>query len=1273
MATAGYEGGIGGKFRRRPHRRAAATPYDRPPAVARGLRGRTEEAGRNGWLSKLVDPASRFIASSASRIFSSVFGKRLAALPEAPEGNHLSSQEVPEVACTLQNRSSKLLENRRNDEVEQTNNPDIGGISELEELLKQKTFTRVEFDYLTQLLHSRTFDPDMSKPTTNKEEKEETVVSAQDNGVGGSKSLQDCSTPSKSLIARKLIPEDEAASPAELAKAYMGSRSSKVPSSALSLRSQVFHGDKNMPSNSLCISKPFDLSVMPKSVVRFSETPDLPENGFMTPKPRGRSAIYRMSCSPYFKVHPTANMKGAGPSNNVSHGPSSSHQALASTLHSGGRQVLKRGISALDSDFGSVGPIRRIRQKSNMISLTKDIHSRLPGNLLPSPSTPLDNGFIQGSASMQKTVGLDDQKHDNIDLQISEKGDNRKAYENIALTPLQSIETARKILQQLDKLVPSPKERSSGANTFSRDESPSKLTHISLRGRVFENMKDIDSSKSLNEEDHDNLDAVSDSPLLDIRNTPQKQVKVEENSPIKSSVSGVKSASESNSADDAVVHVADSMHGDSSAHVRISDSAAFPSQKNLAFKSIAPEDSLELDDDNNNKDTSGPVNTIDDNVEAKILKHEDVTSESATAKRFLIYSSKHIPSPSSISTGEADMKGSVKPVVSEKSTGFAFPVAPAPSTHSQPPPKPAMPSLLLHRSSYQKEQTDAPFSFGSKDESTITFSSIVSTTGFSETAGMKISVSNDSSAIVDDNSKLNRSGEMQQGGDLIKSAGTAVSSGISTSRTPAMFAFGASTAPSLSNGSLHSSSNSSFSTSPAVTFSDITVSSVFSTSHSSAISSSGLSISPAVPTFSAVHTLQFGSSTSKGFPISVSPPQDKSDIMDFGAKPTKASPFSSRSSTALDTFSFSSTGSGISSALTIPFAFSNTGGDSSVVATVCASSSMGSSSTAPARSMSASQSVLAPSSAFSGAISISGSSASGQSSSLSPSVAVDNSQNLAASFGATSASIFGTQSAQSGSGVSHISQSSASPIGSFLSIPTFGLSTSSSTGFGSSPFGHASTGTKSFSSSSGFSVSAGTNSSNPGTSSSAATTSLLGSSSQPSTSSVFGTSFGSTASPSTGFLFGLSTSAPGSSFAFGSSSGSVFAFTSAGCTTTPFFSAQPVFGMSTASAGFSSGSTGSDQMNVEDSIADDTNQAEISMVSTFAQPSSSLAAPLSGGSSIFQFGSHPNSSTSRNPSPFQAAGNVEFPSGGSFSLGSGGGDKSGRKFVKVRRDKLRKK
>ncbi|RWW11961.1 hypothetical protein BHE74_00034425 [Ensete ventricosum] len=82
MATSDYDGGIGGKLRRRPFRRAAATPYDRPPiAAARGLTTTVPEPGGDGWLAKLVDPASRFISSSASRLFSSIFRKRLAAPP----------------------------------------------------------------------------------------------------------------------------------------------------------------------------------------------------------------------------------------------------------------------------------------------------------------------------------------------------------------------------------------------------------------------------------------------------------------------------------------------------------------------------------------------------------------------------------------------------------------------------------------------------------------------------------------------------------------------------------------------------------------------------------------------------------------------------------------------------------------------------------------------------------------------------------------------------------------------------------------------------------------------------------------------------------------------------------------------------------------------------------------------------------------------------------------------------------------------------------------
>ncbi|KAL7584754.1 hypothetical protein Lser_V15G43712 [Lactuca serriola] len=55
----------------------------------------------------------------------------------------------------------------------------------------------------------------------------------------------------------------------------------------------------------------------------------------------------------------------------------------------------------------------------------------------------------------------------------------------------------------------------------------------------------------------------------------------------------------------------------------------------------------------------------------------------------------------------------------------------------------------------------------------------------------------------------------------------------------------------------------------------------------------------------------------------------------------------------------------------------------------------------------------------------------------------------------------------------------------------------------------------------------------------------------------------------------------------------------------------------------------------------------------------------------FQFGGQPNQVLPQNP--FQSS-SVEFnASGGSFSLGSGGGDKSGRRMVRATKSKNKRK
>ncbi|KAG0547274.1 hypothetical protein BDA96_01G065800, partial [Sorghum bicolor] len=124
MYPSPYAGsGAGGKIRRRPPPRAASTPYERPPAAAAAHRlaaaaaaaaasassepgGGERGGGSGGWVSRLVDPASRLIAGGAARLFGSVFRKRLAPPPapspplSSPPGEpkiHLRSSLLPEI------------------------------------------------------------------------------------------------------------------------------------------------------------------------------------------------------------------------------------------------------------------------------------------------------------------------------------------------------------------------------------------------------------------------------------------------------------------------------------------------------------------------------------------------------------------------------------------------------------------------------------------------------------------------------------------------------------------------------------------------------------------------------------------------------------------------------------------------------------------------------------------------------------------------------------------------------------------------------------------------------------------------------------------------------------------------------------------------------------------------------------------------------------------------------------------------------------------------
>ncbi|OVA17122.1 hypothetical protein BVC80_9045g12 [Macleaya cordata] len=1261
-AAGSYEGGAGGKFRKKPFR-INATPYQRPPTAIRN----PHDGGRNGWISKIVDPASRIISKSAQMLFSSVFRKSLPAPPPpVTEANHDPREQFREADPIIPSSGAHGRVGNVGDHPNSSSRVD--GINELEQILRQKTFTRQVFiDRLTELLHSRTVDvsPDDGKKTSGPSTSQRETVQdnpelahmvVQENGMESQQLNGGISAPTVSSSAL----EQDLASPAELAKAYMGNRPSKVSPSTLGLRSQALREDVSLLMNVPFTPKSPSMSLVPRSAVRFA---GVSENGYLTPRPRGRSAIYSMARTPYSRVHNTGTLKI-----DVNATPSTSSQwPRESNTLSGGKQASKRRISVLDNDIGSVGPIRRIRQKTNMMmSPSKNMILPAPGSSLSNHGTVHGSYAAHGSASSTQKHLLDVSKHNTSNLKQSENGHSSISTTSFASVPSQSTEMAQKILQQLDKLVPSPKQKSSELKlAVAREKSPSKLTLSMLKGQALRSVEDVDSSKVLiNAQNPGTFDGLGGSSVSGSRDsTPRKKDKVDENGPTKIIAFGDKLAPKENGVQ-TTQSTKDTVPSDKASDSAISNFAVRAPQKR-AFQMSAHEDFLELDDDSYcGKVASTPLNTEKEKFGPAVVESMTVVTETVTVGNPFISSTE--ARPGSFILNGADTGASDGPAASKKT--------PAPQ-----------PLSSVERAE-PKEHIASAFSFASKNfdkASQLESSGIV----FGARPDSKPETSNSTAAVVaaatETASKVaeldkNDKDKTQKAGDSFKRPENAFFSPVSTSTAPS--SFGASTNSSLNNG-LFASTTSMFSVPATPPASDTskglitatatvtatattttttitpsptpTVATTTSDTSSIANTNSSQSTTSATPSFSAAPAFQFGSSTSAAVVSSnsASVPLATTSIesTDSERKTKQASPFGSLISVGASSSSFTSTGNG---------------------------GIFGFSASAP--------------------------------SSTTNSFTNNNQPQSSNPFGSASGSLFGAQvvPAETGTGIAPFTQSTPSQFGSSAPSPVFGLSGSSALSSGSSPFGSSASGANLFSSSSGFGQSSSTSFAMPsGSFSSGSGTSIFSSSSQSASTSIFASGFGSASSPGT-FQFGASNPAAGSAsspatgFSFGSStatsaagsapitfgsslassSGSPFSFTSAPATTSSasVSPAGPVFGTTNSVMAFGSMSPSNDQMNMEDSMAEDTIQASAPVVSVFGQPANSpspftFGSPApSGGTPMFQFGGQQNQVTPQNPSPFQA-GNLEFAGAGSFSLGStGGGDKSGRKMFKAKRPQSRK-
>ncbi|KAG8098481.1 hypothetical protein GUJ93_ZPchr0013g36016 [Zizania palustris] len=430
--------GVGGKIRRRPPPRAVATPYDRPPAAAAAHRLAAAAAAAyprqggegGGWVARLVDPASRLIAGGAARLFSTVFRKRLAPAPVP----------VPAPSPPLSTPPGKPMPPGSIPIMEKGKMP--AGTSDEKAL--------VEFDRLTDVLRARTVESDLPAPVDYREDKNEARIRI--DGTGGSTS--------RGIAANRSLAADDPVSgaslPAELAKQYMNSRYSREPQKN-SLRSRVLIKNKADASNITYDTNRSGGPLVQEPNQFGNENSELTLNGHVTPGLRGRSAIYRMSRSPFFK--------GPSSSNDVNMSPFSQSQARAHSLVSGGRQVLKRRGTDLDDELASIGPIRRIRQKSIMVSTFRDSRVSPQGNFLPNRTIGSDltdgSSPIQCPSSKRPLLGTGQSVQPAEEDRNVEDGKSAKSSsDNVLAVSPQSNKMADKIFEQLNIIVPSPKKQS---------------------------------------------------------------------------------------------------------------------------------------------------------------------------------------------------------------------------------------------------------------------------------------------------------------------------------------------------------------------------------------------------------------------------------------------------------------------------------------------------------------------------------------------------------------------------------------------------------------------------------------------------------------------------------------------------------------------------------------------------------------------------------------------------------------------------------------------
>lgn len=367
--------GAGGKLRsarRSSIARSKQSPYHRPATGRHATPGgSTASAAATSYgksiASRLVDSASRLITSSASYVFSSLFKRRQLAIAN---GGDLTGV----VAEGQQAKPSGEAAVKHDDKHGASSDPgrslvpncatppnrelDLG---QVEGFLKQQTWSREEVNRLTEILQNRVHDNNAEGPKSEAQRWREQRKKAWDNST-----------------------------PVEVARAYMGERTSRPSGTPVSFRDT------------------------PQQIDRVAEHEPLPAFGPFENRYRASPVLKTWAQSPSVVCMP-------------------------------------RRSSILDSDLASGGPIRRNRHKT----------------LALANSSPYARGLNIGTGPPR----------------------------TLTSPPMQSSQTARKILETLEKLTPPPKEKAlQEEHEPAKGSAPTKQTSATLEVRERKNMQNTKSS-----------------------------------------------------------------------------------------------------------------------------------------------------------------------------------------------------------------------------------------------------------------------------------------------------------------------------------------------------------------------------------------------------------------------------------------------------------------------------------------------------------------------------------------------------------------------------------------------------------------------------------------------------------------------------------------------------------------------------------------------------------------------------------------------------------